>query len=42
MKPLKNKVSITLDGDIIQQIKEAVHATGADWKKRHHRAGRKG
>ena len=22
MKPLKNKVSITLDGDIIQQIKE--------------------
>ena len=22
MKPLKNKISITLDGDIIQQIKE--------------------
>ena len=22
MKPLKNKVSITIDGDIIQQIKE--------------------
>lgn len=26
MKPLKNKVSITLDGDIIEEIKELAEA----------------